>query len=57
VKASVLRGAVIGQGCVLAAHAVVRGEIPDFSVAGGVPAKVLKRRKKPTRITVRAKSA
>jgi hypothetical protein len=56
VKASVLRGAVVGQGCVLAAHAVVRGEIPDFSVAGGVPAKVLKRRKKPTRISVRAKS-
>jgi hypothetical protein len=47
---------VVGQGCVLAAHAVVRGEIPDFSVAGGVPAKVLKRRKKPTRIGMRAKS-
>jgi hypothetical protein len=56
VKASVLRGAVVGQGCVLAAHAVVRGEIPDFTVAGGVPAKVLKRRKRPTRISVRAKS-
>jgi acetyltransferase-like isoleucine patch superfamily enzyme len=47
---------VVGKGCVLGAHAVVRGEIPDFSVAGGVPAKVLKRRKKPTRISMRAKS-
>ena len=45
VKVSVLRGSIVGRGCVLAAHAVVRGEIPEFSVAGGVPAKVLKRRK------------
>ncbi|HEX6338726.1 MAG TPA: acyltransferase [Jiangellaceae bacterium] len=57
VKASVLRGAAVGRGCVLAAHAVVRGQIPDFSVAGGVPAKVLKRRKKPARTSMRAKSA
>jgi hypothetical protein len=47
VKVSVLRGTVVGRGCVLAAHAVVRGEVPAFSVAGGVPARVLKRRMKP----------
>lgn len=42
VKVSVLRGTVVGRGCVLAAHAVVRGEIPDRAIAGGVPARVLK---------------
>jgi hypothetical protein len=44
VKVSVLRGSVVGHGCVVAAHAVVRGEIPDQSVAAGVPARVLKSR-------------
>ncbi len=44
VRVSVLRGTVVGRGCVLAAHAVVRGEVPDRCVAGGVPARVLKRR-------------
>ena len=44
VKVSVLRGSVIGRGCVVAAHAVVRGDIPDRSVAAGVPARVLKDR-------------
>jgi acetyltransferase-like isoleucine patch superfamily enzyme len=49
VKVSVLRGSIVGEGCVLAAHAVVRSEIPALSVAGGVPAKVIKQRhKKPT---------
>lgn len=46
VKVSVLRASIVGEGCVLAAHAVVRGEIPPRSVAGGVPAKVIKRRRK-----------
>lgn len=44
VRVSVLRGTVVGRGCVLAAHAVVRGGVPDRCVAGGVPARVLKRR-------------
>jgi acetyltransferase-like isoleucine patch superfamily enzyme len=44
VKVSVLRSSVVGRGCVVAAHAVVRGDIPDQSVAGGVPARVLKSR-------------
>jgi len=44
-KASVLRGATIGRGCVIAAHAVVRGDIPDYAIAGGTPAKVLKDRR------------
>ena len=45
VRVSILRGAVVGHGCVLAAHAVVRDEIPDLAVAGGVPARVLKSRR------------
>ena len=44
VKASVLRGTRIGRGCVLAAHAVVRGDIPEFSVAVGAPARVVRNR-------------
>lgn len=46
VKSSVLRGAWIGRGCVVAAHAVVRaGELPDYSVAAGTPARVVKDRR------------
>jgi acetyltransferase-like isoleucine patch superfamily enzyme len=44
-KVSVLRGTSVGRGCVLGAHAVVKGEIPDFSIAVGSPAKVVKNRK------------
>ena len=44
-KASVLRGTTVGRGCVIAAHAVVRGDIPDYSIVGGIPARVLKDRR------------
>ncbi|MBU6245275.1 MAG: acyltransferase [Actinomycetales bacterium] len=44
-KATVLRGTVIGQGTVVAAHAVVRGQIPDYSIVAGVPARVIKDRR------------
>src|SRR5690606_12233411 len=44
-KVSVLRGTSIGRGCVLGSHAVVRGEIPDYSIAVGAPAKVIKNRR------------
>lgn len=43
-KVSVLRGTVVGRGSVLAAHAVVRGQFPDHSIVGGVPARLLRRR-------------
>ena len=43
-KVTVLRGSTVGHGCVLAAHAVVRGDIPPMAVAGGAPARVLKDR-------------
>ena len=42
---TVLRGTRIGRGCVLGSHAVVKGDIPDYSIAVGAPAKVVKNRK------------
>ena len=44
VKASVLRGADVGHGSVVAAHAVVRGDFPPFSVVAGVPGRVVRDR-------------
>jgi acetyltransferase-like isoleucine patch superfamily enzyme len=43
-KVSVLRGTRVGQGSVLGAHAVVRGDIPEYSVAVGAPARVVRNR-------------
>jgi lipopolysaccharide O-acetyltransferase len=40
-RVSVLRGADIGCHCVIGANSVVRGSIPDYSVAVGVPARVV----------------
>jgi acetyltransferase-like isoleucine patch superfamily enzyme len=39
-----LDGCHVGRGCVVAAGAVVRGEVPPFSVIAGVPARVLRSR-------------
>ena len=39
--AAVLRGAQIGERCVIGANSVVRGEIPPYSVAVGAPARVV----------------
>lgn len=38
----VLKGASVGEGAVIAANAVVTGEIPSRMVAGGIPARVFK---------------
>ncbi len=43
-KVSVLRGTRVGRGCVLGAHAVVRGDIPDYAIAVGAPARVVRSR-------------
>ncbi|GAA5877987.1 hypothetical protein JCM8547_000933 [Rhodosporidiobolus lusitaniae] len=40
--AIILPGSVIGDGCTIAAGAVVKGTFPSNSVIGGVPARVLK---------------
>jgi acetyltransferase-like isoleucine patch superfamily enzyme len=43
-KVTVLDGVSIGNGCVVAAGAVVTSSFPENSVIGGVPAKLLKQR-------------
>lgn len=47
-KVTLLDGAYVGKGSVIAAGAVVRNHIPPYSVAAGVPAKVIKSRKNDT---------
>ena len=44
-KATVVRGTQVGTGSVVAAHAVVTRDLPPFSVAVGVPARVLRDRR------------
>jgi acetyltransferase-like isoleucine patch superfamily enzyme len=43
-KVTVLRGVTIGRGCVVAANAVVNKDLPAYSVAVGVPARVVRNR-------------
>lgn len=44
VKVTVLRGTRVGRGCVLGAHAVVRGDVEDYGIAVGNPARVVRNR-------------
>ena len=44
-KVTVLRGTRVGRGCVLGAHAVVRGDFPDYKIAVGAPARVVRDRR------------
>jgi acetyltransferase-like isoleucine patch superfamily enzyme len=44
-KVTITRGSVIGRGCVVGAHAVVRGEVPDYKIAVGIPARVVRDRR------------
>ncbi len=48
-KVSVLRGAEVGPGTVVAAHAVVRGKFPERVVLAGAPATVVRRRSQQVR--------
>lgn len=41
---TILSGTTIGVGAVIGAGAVVRGEVPPYAIAVGVPAKVIKKR-------------
>lgn len=43
-KATILDGTDLGDGCIVAAGAVVRGIIPPYSIIGGIPAKIIKMR-------------
>jgi acetyltransferase-like isoleucine patch superfamily enzyme len=40
----ILPGVTIGKGAVIGANSVVTRDVPDFAIAGGVPAKVIKMR-------------
>lgn len=41
---SIMSGVTIGDGCVIAAGAVVTEDIESYSIVGGVPAKLIKKR-------------
>ncbi len=41
-RSMILSGAVIGDGCIVAAGAVVKGQFPAGCLIGGVPARILK---------------
>ena len=49
-NSTILKGVVIGKGCIVAAGAVVNKSTPPYSIVGGVPAKVLKMRFTPDEI-------
>ncbi len=42
---TVMPGVRIGKGSIIAAGAVVTKDVPEYSIAGGVPAKIIKSRK------------
>ncbi len=44
-RVMIMPGVHIGNGCIIAAGAVVTKDIPDYAIAGGVPAKIIKFRK------------
>jgi maltose O-acetyltransferase len=44
-RVTILAGVTIGKGSIIGAGAVVTRDIPPYSIAGGVPAKVVKKRK------------
>lgn len=41
---TLLKGVTIGRGCIIAAGSVVTKDIPPYSIAGGVPCKVIRQK-------------
>ena len=48
----IMPGVKIGNGVIIGAGAVVTKDIPDYCVVGGVPAKILKRRKENEKVAL-----
>ena len=44
-KSTIMDGCNVGEGCIIGAGAVVTKDVPDYSVAVGIPAKVVKDRR------------
>jgi maltose O-acetyltransferase len=42
--ATVTKGVVMGRGALLAANSVATRDIPDFAIAGGVPARIIQKK-------------
>lgn len=42
-NAVILSGVSIGDGCIIGANSVVNNDIPSYSIAAGVPARIIKR--------------
>jgi acetyltransferase-like isoleucine patch superfamily enzyme len=42
-KVSIMPGVTIGDGVIIAANAVVTHDVPSYSIAAGVPAKIIKK--------------
>ncbi|MBE5850459.1 MAG: acyltransferase [Lachnospiraceae bacterium] len=42
-RVSVLAGVTIGKRCIIGTNSVVTNDIPPFSIAAGIPARVIKR--------------
>ncbi|MTT07322.1 acyltransferase, partial [Proteus mirabilis] len=41
-KAAILAGVTIGEGAIIGANAVVTKNIPPYSIAAGIPARIIK---------------